>query len=166
MDEARDGGALVSFDLNYRSKLWSPKEAATAMRHCLAKADLIFCSPQEVGLIFDERGTPEQVLEWLVGEFRPQMAVLKLGEEGAVAWHDGAIHRVGVYPTETVDAIGSGDAFVAGFVYGLLTCGIEEALRHGAAVAALKRTIPGDIALVTPGEVDELLLTQHQHIQR
>jgi len=166
IEEAHAGGALVSFDLNYRSKLWTPEEAAPVMRKCFAQADLVFCSPEEAALIFGQSGGPKAVLEWLAEEFQPQVAVLKLGAEGAAAWQEGTIHRVGAYPTETVDPIGTGDAFVAGFVYGYLTGDVEKGLRYGAAIAALKRTIPGDIALVTLDEVEELLQTQDQSIRR
>jgi 2-dehydro-3-deoxygluconokinase len=166
MEEARAGGALVSFDLNYRSKLWRPEEAAPVMQDCFALADLIFCSLEEAEVVLGQGGGVEPVLEWLAREFGPQVAVLKLGAEGAAAWENGAIHRVGVYPTETVDPIGTGDAFVAGFAYGYLTGNVEDGLRYGAAVAALKRTIPGDIALITLAEVDELLISQDQRIQR
>ena len=166
MAEAHAGGALVSCDLNYRSKLWGPEKAAAVMRKCFAQADLVFCSPEEAELIFGQRGEPDEVLEWMGHEFDPQVAVLKLGAEGAAAWQEGVIHRVGVYPTETVDPVGTGDAFVAGFVYGYLTGDVEKGLRYGAAIAALKRTIPGDIALVTLDEVEELLQTQDQHIRR
>jgi len=166
MEEARAAGALVSFDLNYRSKLWAPEEAAPVMRECFARADLAFCSPEEAELVFGQSGRPEAILEWVAEEFHPQVAVLKLGGEGAAAWQEGAVHQVGVYPTQTVDPIGTGDAFVAGFVYGYLTGDAPRGLRYGAALAALKRTIPGDIALVTLDEVEELLQTRDQHIRR
>jgi 2-dehydro-3-deoxygluconokinase len=166
MEEARAGRALVSFDLNYRSRLWEPDAAAPVMRECISRADLVFCSPEEVQLIFGQCGGTDAVLEWLANEFHPQVVVLKLGSEGAAAWREGAVYQAGVYPTETVDPIGSGDAFVAGFVYGYLDGNVERGLRYGNAVAALKRTIPGDIALITLGEVEELLQTQDQRIRR
>jgi 2-dehydro-3-deoxygluconokinase len=136
------------------------------MRDCFAEADLVFCSLEEAELIFGQGGGVEPVLQWMAREFHPQVAVLKLGVDGAAAWQGGTIRRVGVYPTQTVDPIGTGDAFVAGFAYGYLAGGVQDGLRYGAAVAALKRTIPGDIALVTLSEVEELLLTQDQRIQR
>jgi len=166
MEEARNGGALVSFDLNYRAKLWKPEEAAPVLRQCFSRADLVFCSREEADLIFGQKGNPDMVLAWITEEFPVRVAVLKMGAEGAIAWHEGSVHRVGVYPTETVDPIGTGDAFVAGFVYGYLTGDVEKGLQYGAATAALKRTIPGDIALVTLDEVEELLRTQDQHIRR
>jgi 2-dehydro-3-deoxygluconokinase len=166
MSEARAGGALVSFDVNYRAKLWCPEEAAPVMSDCLARADLVFCSPDEVELIFGQSGAVPQVLEWLAREFGAGVIVLKLGADGAAAWEKGVVHRAGVHATETVDPVGSGDAFVAGFVYGYLIDGVGEGLRYGTAVAALKRTIPGDVALVTLDEVQELLLSQDQRIRR
>ena len=166
MREAHAGGALVAFDLNYRAKLWEPIEAAPVMRECFTEADLVFCSPEEVEMIWGQSGKPEEVLNWIAKEFCPSIAVLKMGAEGAMVWQGGVVQSIGVFPTETVDPIGTGDAFVAGFVYGFLTGNVEKGLRYGAAVAALKRTIPGDIALLTLGEVEELLQAQDQRIQR
>lgn len=166
MEEAHSGGALACFDLNYRARLWGPEEAAPVMRECFAAADLVFCSSEEARLIFGQRGDAEALLEWTAREFHPQVVVLKLGAEGAMAWQEGAVQRVGIYPTQTVDPIGTGDAFVAGFVYGYLTGDVGKGLHYGAAVAALKRTIPGDIALLTLAEVEELLRTEDQHIRR
>jgi 2-dehydro-3-deoxygluconokinase len=166
MEEAHAGGALVSFDLNHRAKLWGPVEAAPVMRRCFAEADLVFCSPEEAELIFHRRGSPEAILGWIGEEFHPRVAVLKMGGEGAAAWEGGSVRYIGIYPTETVDPIGTGDAFVAGFIYGYLVGDVEKGLQYGAAVASLKRTIPGDIALVTLDEVEELLQTQDQRIRR
>jgi len=166
MEEARAGGGLVSFDLNYRSRLWTPEQARPVIDECFARADLIFCSPEEVSLIFGQNGSVEVVLDWLGRGSSHRVVVLKLGAQGAAAWEKGTMYRVGAYPTETVDPIGTGDAFVAGFVYGYLNGNVERGLRYGAAIAALKRTIPGDVALVTLQEVEELLTTQEQRIRR
>ncbi|MCD6083833.1 sugar kinase, partial [Candidatus Aerophobetes bacterium] len=78
-------------------------------------------------------------------------------EEGALAYDGKQLFKAGAYSTETVDRVGTGDAFDAGFVYGYLTGDINKALKYAVATAALKRTIPGDIALITLKEVEELV---------
>jgi 2-dehydro-3-deoxygluconokinase len=66
-----------------------------------------------------------------------------------------------------VDRIGAGDAFAAGFLCALLdNKPLPQALRYGNAVAALKMTIPGDIALVSRAEVEALLAAESSDIQR
>ena len=66
-----------------------------------------------------------------------------------------------------VDRIGAGDAFAAGLHCALLDgLPMPQALRYGNAVAALKLTMPGDIALVSRSEVDELLTASSGEIQR
>jgi sugar/nucleoside kinase (ribokinase family) len=57
----------------------------------------------------------------------------------------------------TVDLLGAGDAFCAGFLHGLLAGDQQRALELGGAMAALKQSIPGDWAIVTPAEVEDLL---------
>ena len=59
MEEAHSGGGLVSFDVNYRAKLWTPAEAEPVMRRCLAEADVVFCSLEEAELIFGRTEGPE-----------------------------------------------------------------------------------------------------------
>jgi 2-dehydro-3-deoxygluconokinase len=63
---------------------------------------------------------------------------------------------------DIVDRVGSGDAFAAGLVFGLLELGDEErALEFAVAASALKHTIPGDLNLVTRAEVDRLVAGDH-----
>jgi 2-dehydro-3-deoxygluconokinase len=166
MQQARTGGALVSFDVNYRSKLWSPQAAREKLTTCFRLADITFLSKAEADLVFGQRGSDEVVLKALFHEFGSDVIVLKLGEQGAVALCEGEIYRIGVYPTETIDPIGTGDAFAAGFIYGYLTSGIQKALDCGAALAALKRTFPGDVAAVSLAEVEELIGGGYTGVQR
>ncbi|MFQ6016242.1 MAG: PfkB family carbohydrate kinase, partial [Anaerolineae bacterium] len=69
-------------------------------------------------------------------------------------------------PTLAVDRVGSGDAHMAGFLYGYLTEGIEKGLAYASAMASLKRTIPGDLAIVTKEEVEALLEEEDSRIRR
>jgi 2-dehydro-3-deoxygluconokinase len=57
----------------------------------------------------------------------------------------------------TVDPLGGGDAFCAGFLHGLLTGGQQRALEVAGATAALKQSIPGDWAIVTAADVEDVL---------
>jgi 2-dehydro-3-deoxygluconokinase len=65
-----------------------------------------------------------------------------------------------------VDPVGAGDAFAGGFLCGYLEGGVQRGLDLGAAVGALHCTIVGDFAYVTRAEVEELLGSEDQEIQR
>lgn len=165
MHEARDAGAWVSFDVNYRSKLWSSVSAARAkLGECLGLADIAFISGQEAETVFGLTGSDEDVLR-AVRELCPNTVVLKRAD-GATAFHKNDVQRVSVYEAQTVDAIGTGDAFAAGFIFGLLTKDLDRALECAAGLAALKRTIPGDIAAVSRAELEELIQGRGASIQR
>jgi 2-dehydro-3-deoxygluconokinase len=72
--------------------------------------------------------------------------------------HDGRRSEQASYPATPVGRIGGGDAFTAGFLYGLLTHNdLQTALRWGAAMAALKYTLPGDLPIVRRDDVLALL---------
>ena len=87
-----------------------------------------------------------------------ETVVLTLGDAGSLAWHDGETHRQPAYAAETRDPVGTGDAFVGGFLAHRLDGGsIPEALDYGSATAALKRTFDGDAATVTPAEVERVI---------
>lgn len=93
--------------------------------------------------------------------------ILTLGSEGALALHQGGTTLQSAFETETYDPIGTGDAFVGGFLARRIAGGdIESALEYGAATAALKRTIPGDIAVVTPEEVERVIDAEGSGISR
>ena len=71
---------------------------------------------------------------------------------------DGEVFEQKAYPAETFDPVGSGDAFVGGYLACRLQGGdVPAALAYGAAAASLKRTIDGDAAVVTPEEVEAIL---------
>jgi 2-dehydro-3-deoxygluconokinase len=146
VEAARAGGALVSLDLNYRRALWPPEEFGRAMRELLAGVDLVFGSPQEVAHVVGAcGGSAERQLEALV-RLGPAEAVLKLGEDGAVALVDGRLHRQRAYEVAVIDTVGAGDAFVAGWLSALLDepGDVASRLCTAAACGAYACTVAGD----------------------
>jgi 2-dehydro-3-deoxygluconokinase len=140
---ARSAGVPVSFDLNYRSALWPPEEAAVVCRDLAARADLVFAGDDEAQLLGLE-GDPAELARGLAG-LGAGHAVVKLGERGAVALVDGAVHVVDPVPVQALDPVGAGDAFVAGYLVETLTGRpVQERLRTAAACGAFAVTVPGD----------------------
>ncbi|MFB6189203.1 MAG: bifunctional 2-dehydro-3-deoxygluconokinase/2-dehydro-3-deoxygalactonokinase [Halapricum sp.] len=167
LETASDAGAVVSFDLNYRSKLWDHEAARATFESLFDHVDLLFAPERDVSDVLGIDGTPEQQAERLADEYDIETVVVTLGSEGALALQDGELYRQSAIETETFDAIGTGDAFVGGFLAERLAgSGVERALAYGAATAALKRTMGGDAALLTQAEVAAVVDGAHDEISR
>jgi 2-dehydro-3-deoxygluconokinase len=140
---AKEAGVPVSFDVNYRSALWRPEDAAAVCRDLAARADVVFAGDDEAGLL-GLTGDPPDLARGLAG-LGAGHAVVKLGERGAVAFVDGTIHAVDPVPVQAVDPVGAGDAFVAGYLAELLAGRpVAERLATAAACGAFAVTVPGD----------------------
>jgi 2-dehydro-3-deoxygluconokinase len=144
LTEASAAGLTISLDVNYRSKLWSAEAAAACLSPLLAKADVLVCGLRDAIALFQTPDDAEGALAALHRRFLPRITLLTLGDGGAAAF-DGEYHRQPALSAETLDPIGSGDAFVAGFVAGHLEGGVACGLLWGVGLAALKRTYRGDV---------------------
>ncbi len=132
---ARELRAVTSLDLNYRSRLWSPEEAGSAMRELLADVDVLFASADELTLVFgtDPPGAP-------VAE-----VVVTHGADGAEAWESDRHARVAARSVRAVDPVGAGDAFVAGYLSARLDgLDLDGRLARGTDVAAVAVGAAGD----------------------
>ena len=158
LETAREAGTETVFDLNYRSKLWTPAEARATIRGLLPLVDTFVVAERDADAVLERDGDPGAVAAGFAEEYGMETVIVTLGEAGALAWHDGETHRQGAYDAETRDPVGTGDAFVGGFLASRLDGGsVEEALAYGSATAALKRTLDGDAATVDPGEVERVI---------
>jgi len=140
--EARENGTRVSFDVNYRSKLWPPEEARSFVEEMLPHTDLLLVGDDEARALWD-RSDEELVRELAAAGTRE--VVLKRGGEGSMALvKDRAVEQP-VFPVEEVDPIGAGDAFDAGYLAGYLW-GLdpEQRLRVANAMGALSVATLGD----------------------
>ncbi|MBI1876855.1 MAG: sugar kinase [Chloroflexi bacterium] len=162
---AKEAGWRVSFDLNYRHQLWSPAAAREGCEPFIQAADILLAPLRDVCMLYDlsPKSTPEQALSLLRDRYPQATIVLTLGKQGVIGGEvGGAIIHQPAFPTEVVDRLGGGDAFAAGFLYAYLTGEaatdrLAQALLWGAATAALKYTIPGDIPWISRAEVESLL---------
>lgn len=158
LSTARAAGATTAFDVNYRSKLWDPAAARETLTDLLPAVDLLFLAERDAATVFDRTGDAERVARDLRETYDHDLVVLTRGERGAVAVTAEGVHEQPAFETDTRDPVGSGDAFVGGFLARWLDDGdASNALATGAATAAVKRTLDGDMALVSPAEVEAVL---------
>ncbi|XVH33112.1 bifunctional 2-dehydro-3-deoxygluconokinase/2-dehydro-3-deoxygalactonokinase (plasmid) [Haloferacaceae archaeon DSL9] len=155
LEVASEGGTTAAFDLNYRSKLWPPEEAKAVYEALFPRIDILFAPERDARQILGLEGDATAILESLAPNF--ETVVLTRGAEGAIAASGTERFVQPAIETETVDPIGTGDAFVGAYLARHLSGGSPDAaLRYGAAAAALKRTMEGDLAVVTPEEVSAI----------
>jgi 2-dehydro-3-deoxygluconokinase len=174
---AREAGARVSLDLNYRSKLWSQAEAQRVMRPLLRHVQVVIANEEDLqtvlGVPIDSdvtRGRLDveayrRAAARVVAEHGVEKVAITLRESlsasengwSALLYDQGTLHRAPRYLLRLVDRIGGGDSFAAGLIYGFLDGrSPEAALKFAVAASALKQSIPGDFNRVSVAEVDRL----------
>ncbi|MDG5775439.1 bifunctional 2-dehydro-3-deoxygluconokinase/2-dehydro-3-deoxygalactonokinase [Haloarculaceae archaeon H-GB2-1] len=156
--DAQNADTKTYFDVNYRSKLWDPANARQTLTDLFPDVDVLFVAERDARNVLDIDGEPEAIATELTDHWDFETVVVTRSDTGSLALHDGEVFEQGIYEADTVDAIGTGDAFVGGYVARRLQDGtVPDALAYGAATASLKRTIAGDLAVVSPEEVRAVL---------
>ena len=165
---AKRAGLTVSYDLNYRSKLWSAEQACATQEALLHHVDLLTTSAEDARVVFgvsgggppgsdDDYADVARTLQKRFG-VRAVAITVRDAARAAVIAADGEIFTADRHTVASVDPIGAGDAFCGGLIVSrLANRGWAEAARFATATAALKHTIPGDFCLITRQQVDELL---------
>lgn len=165
---AKSLGVTTSLDLNYRARLWSEAEAKRVMSLFMPFTDILFTTEEDTYRVFKIKGKNyAAVARKLHQRFKLKIVAITLRETPSV-WHNrwtaiafanGKLYEDASYDVEVVDRIGTGDAFTAGFLFGLLMLegDIQKTLQFANALAALKHSIPGDLSWVTRAEVEKLL---------
>ena len=160
MELAAQAQWMLSFDVNYRARLWPVDVARERCRWAMERADVVFVAERDVIKLFAIAAEdPLEMLHLLRNIFPRPMLVMTRGSLGAVALApDGASWTQPAFQAEEVERLGGGDAFSAGFLRGWLDTGeLADAMRWGAAVAALKYTTPGDLPLIDVADAEALV---------
>ncbi|MFJ8349942.1 sugar kinase [Streptomyces sp. NPDC094153] len=140
---AEEHGVTVSFDANFRSRLWDEDRARPVLSHLLGKAGIFFATTEEA-LLFTGEKDPERQAR-AIAALGPDQVVIKLGSAGSVACVDGVVHRQRPRPVAVVDPVGAGDAFAAGYLSGMLDAAdAAERLRIAGLCGARAVTVAGD----------------------
>jgi 2-dehydro-3-deoxygluconokinase len=143
VEEARAAGVSVSVDLNYRSALWSPAEAAPVLRDLVRSADVVMATEEEARLVVE--GADPGALVAALAALGPGQVLVKQGSGGSLSGIDGELHRVPARSVDVVDPVGAGDAFGAGYLSALCRgLPARERLDLATAAGAFAVTVPGD----------------------
>ncbi len=151
---------VVSFDVNYRSKLWSPEECGKFIEEIMEYIDIMFIKEEDLQIIFEmESEDYEKKLTFLQSNYgKDKIYVLTAGEKGCFVLGDDIFIHQPSFAAEAVDRIGAGDAFVAGFLYGYLgEKSLREAALWGNAMASLKMSVVGDMPIFDRNFVEALV---------
>ena len=192
MKAAHAAGAVTSFDLNYRAKIWAPEggkpRAQAVMQGIVEHVDVLLGNEEDLQDALGMPGPevarasaldPSAFLAMIerVRERFPNVRVVATTLRdvhstnrhswSAVVWMDGHSYVAPTMELDVYDRVGGGDGFAAGLVYGLLSgAEPEEALRLGWAHGALVTTYPGDTTMATLAQVRALAQGGSARIQR
>lgn len=166
--EAAGAGVAVSLDVNFRSRLWSPAQAREFLVEVLPAAAYLFVGADDAATVFGLSGGPESMVQELRRLAPAAVIALTLGEAGCAVWADSHLVRPSrLYQVSVVDRVGAGDAFAAGFLATMLGGGpAQQAVDTATALAALKCTVWGDLALTSRAELDDLMVSDSTEIRR
>lgn len=153
---ARDRSIPFVFDVNFRSKLWRPEQAAAVARRVGELAEAVLLTVEDARDLFGVTGEPLDVAREIHGQLQSNNVVLTLGALGAV-WHgEAGTEFVPGLRAEVIDAFGAGDAFAAGVVDGLLDGDLAGGVARGTALGALAVTRSGDLLHVRREDLDRV----------
>ena len=192
MQAAKAAGAVTSFDLNFRAKLWNiwggEKQAQAVIARIVEHVDVLVGNEEDLQLglgipgpqvaakskldpsaffgMIDQVTTKYPKVKVVATTLR-EVHSTNRHSWSAVAWVDGQTYQAPTAELDVYDRVGGGDGFAAGFFYGLLTgAGPLEAVRLGWAHGALLTTFPGDTTMATLEQVQALAKGGSARIQR
>jgi 2-dehydro-3-deoxygluconokinase len=153
--EAKKRKVQISFDINYRSTLWTEVEAKRSLHILLPYVDILFCRNEDVQIFYEYKSEePHKVATKLQKEFMIPVVVITNGEHGSTAKINSEYYTIPGIETDVIENIGAGDAFSAGFLYNYLqNKNGKECLEFANKMAALKLTIPGDIGYISNEDI-------------
>jgi 2-dehydro-3-deoxygluconokinase len=191
---AKQHGAIVSYDLNYRPSLWEniggQAKAQEVNREIAKHVDVMIGNEEDFTacLGFEVEGVDENISNIELDAFKnmigrtieefPNLRVAAttlrtvksatVNDWSAICWADGKFFEATNRPDlEILDRIGGGDSFASGLIFGFLETGDpQQAVQYGAAHGALAMTTPGDTSMATLAEVERLMSGGTARVQR
>jgi len=166
LQAAKKVGCKISYDLNYRARLWTEEEARKCQEPLMEHIDVLLSTEEDTRKVLGITGKDyREVARKLADRFKFEVVCITLREDvsvlrnrwTAIAYAGGKIYDDRTYDVEIVDRVGAGDSYTAGFIYGYLTGDVDKGVKYGNAFSALKHSIPSDANWATLPEVENLL---------
>lgn len=176
---AKEAGATISCDLNYRQKLWSKEKAGQVMAELCQYVDVCIANEEDAADIFGIRAGKtdvtrgevdtaayKEVARQLANRFHFSKVAITLRESlsandnlwSAMLYDGENSYFSRKYKMHIVDRVGGGDSFGAGLIYALLSSkDCPDAVEFAAAASCLKHSVEGDFNMITAEEVEKLL---------
>lgn len=163
----KEAGAYISFDVNYRASLWSEEEARAVVESIFPFVDFLFVSEETSRRMLQRTGTLEEIMQGYANDYGCTLIATTRREVISPTHHNfnskmlfkGKFYEEAPYNNiEVIDRIGSGDAYLAGVLYGLIKYGTpERAIEIGNALSAVKNTVPGDMSASSIEEIESVI---------
>jgi 2-dehydro-3-deoxygluconokinase len=190
LQAARAAGTVSSYDLNFRSKLWSSEKAIAVSKEIIPHVQVLIGNEEDFQKVigFEVEGTTADLRELPVAAYKNMVErVVKaypniqavcttlrevksglVNNWGGILWHEGKFHEARPFKDlEIEDRVGGGDGFSSGIAYGFSKgMAPEEVVNFGAAHGALLQTTRGDTSQVTLDEVMHVMQGGSARIQR
>ena len=161
IEKARSAGVMISFDVNYRGKLWAAEKAASTCDSVAKLAELVFLPARDAANLYRvDVSSVQQAMNALHERWPQATVVMTRGADGAVAIDSsGKFFVQPAFAAQEVERLGGGDAFSAGFLSAHLDGHtVPDCLCWGAAAAAIKYTLPGDLPVLDRSMVESLVM--------
>jgi len=166
IQQAKGRGVPVSFDINYRQKLWSEAEAQQTLLPMIQNVELLFCSANDATRIFNCQGSAQEIAQGMLNISHAKYVVITIGEHGSLLWNGKEWLHEPARPTQIIDRLGAGDALAAGVIHGWLDDNLVAGLRYGTTRAALALSQFGDMVIMNKEELLRLSLSGGSTIAR
>ncbi len=153
----RSAPGLRALDLDYYAGMWTERDALDTLSDLFETVDLLIANEDHATAVFDRTGSPRELTHTLAADYDFSHVVLTRSERGVVGYHDGVVHEESAYETDATDSAGQHATFVGALLKQLVAgATTDAALTHGAAAAALARTMSGPLTPIEADEVDRL----------
>ena len=169
----KQAGAMISFDVNYRANLWTEEQARETIKSILPMVDVLFVSEESSRRMFQKTGELHDILKSYTQEYGVKFVAATQRTVISPRQHDftsilysaadDTFYTEPPYKNiDVIDRIGSGDAYVAGVLFGLLKYNDPGvAMRVGNANSSVKNTVPGDLPSSDFAEIERVIY-EHQ----
>lgn len=150
---AKERGVPISFDINYRQKLWSEADAAKTLSPLIQNVELLFCSQADAKRLFHCNGSMQEIGQGVLELSKARYVIVTFSDQGALLWNGKDWQHETARSTLIIDRLGAGDALAAGVIHGWLDRDLSSGLRYGVTLSALALTQFGDMVVTNKSEL-------------